>query len=113
MLARSRHYTSLDSLYRHIQMQYTTFTADEWKMNNLGLQLLFMGQKTEAINVLEFNAALYPRSANAFDTLGEAYMHQGDTEMAIRYFKMSLKLDPNNPNAITKLQTLQKKKPAR
>jgi tetratricopeptide (TPR) repeat protein len=112
-LARSRHYTSLDSLYRHIQMQYTTFTADEWKMNNLGLQLLFMGQKTEAINVLEFNAALYPRSANAFDTLGEAYMHQGDTEMAIRYFKMSLKLDPNNPNAITKLQTLQKKKPAR
>jgi tetratricopeptide (TPR) repeat protein len=112
-LARNRHYNSLDSLYKHIQNQYTNFTADEWKMNNLGLQLLFMGQKTEAINVLEFNAALYPKSANAFDTLGEAYMHQGDTEMAIRYFRMSLKLDPNNPNAISKLQALRKKKPVR
>ena len=39
--------------------------------------------------------------------LGEGYMKQGRKELAIRNYKRSLELDPNNANAITMLKKLQ------
>jgi cytochrome c-type biogenesis protein CcmH/NrfG len=40
-----------------------------------------------AIAILKINTELYPRSANAFDRLGEAYMNNGDKELAIKSYK--------------------------
>ena len=47
-----------------------------------------------------------PRSANAFDSLGEAYRAQGDRELAIRSYEKALELDPNMRSAIEALKEL-------
>ena len=47
-----------------------------------------------------------PKSANTYDSLGEAYMKSGDKEMAIASYKKSLKLNPGNNNAVDMLKKL-------
>lgn len=49
---------------------------------------------------------LYPHDANAIDSLAEAYMTKGDTQLAITYYKKSLSLDSQNQNAIDMLRKL-------
>jgi cytochrome c-type biogenesis protein CcmH/NrfG len=41
----------------------------------------------------------YPESANTYDSLGEAYMTNGEKELAVQNYKRLLDLDPNNQNA--------------
>ena len=48
----------------------------------------------------------YPKSANVYDSLGEAYMKAGRKELAIQNYEMSLELDPKNQNAIDTLKKL-------
>ena len=52
------------------------------------------------------NVELYPESANTYDSLGEAYMKGGDHELAVRNYRKSLELDPNNHNASEMLKRL-------
>ena len=49
-----------------------------------------------------------PQSANAYDSLGEAYMKAGDNEKAIKNYKKSLELNPENNNAKKMLEKLKK-----
>ncbi len=49
-----------------------------------------------------------PNSFNVYDSLGEAYMAKGDKENAIKNYKKSLELNPDNENAKDMLQQLQK-----
>ena len=51
--------------------------------------------------------ALYPGSANAYDSLGEAYMANGDKQLAVVNYRKSLELDPHNQNAVNMLKKLQ------
>jgi len=53
--------------------------------------------------------AAYPGSANACDSLGEAYMKSGRNDLAIESFKKSLLLDPGNGNARKMLEKLEGK----
>lgn len=50
----------------------------------------------------------YPQSANAWDSLAEAYMI-GGKELAIDYYKKSLELNPNNPSALEIIKKLEAK----
>ena len=50
----------------------------------------------------------YPSSANAYDSLGEAYMIKGERNLAIRNYRRSLELDPNNDNAAKMIEKMQK-----
>jgi cytochrome c-type biogenesis protein CcmH/NrfG len=67
------------------------------------------GRVDQAIAVFRINAAAYPRSANAYDSLGEAYMTKGDREAAIKSYEKALALDPNQKSAIDALRTLRGK----
>jgi len=62
----------------------------------------------EALRIFELNAAAYPKSSNAWDSLGEAYMTAGK-ELAIQYYRKSLELDPENSNASGMLKKLEAK----
>ncbi len=66
----------------------------EVELNAYGYQLLGAGQHDDAIKILKTNAEQHPESANAWDSLGEAYATKGDKENAIKYFKKSLSLNP-------------------
>jgi cytochrome c-type biogenesis protein CcmH/NrfG len=63
-----------------------------------------------AIEVFRLNAEEYPRSANVYDSLGEAYTAAGNIAEAIRNYERSLQLDPANRNASEKLLELRRRR---
>ena len=68
--------------------------ATEPEVNVYGYQLLNQGNHDKAIEILTMNTKKYPNSANAWDSLGEAYATKGDKASAIKNFKKSLSLNP-------------------
>jgi tetratricopeptide (TPR) repeat protein len=68
--------------------------GDENELNNYGYQLLNQKEQDRAIEVFILNTQRHPKSANTFDSLGEAYALKGDKKNAIINFKKSLALDP-------------------
>jgi TolA-binding protein len=72
----------------------------------LGYSLLSSGKLQDAIVVFQRNVKEYPKSANAYDSLGEAYLKAGQKDLAIRNYEMSLQLNPKNQNAIEALKKL-------
>lgn len=67
---------------------------EEQEMNILGYALLEDGHLDAAVLVFRFNAEDHPRSANAFDSLGDGLLAQGDTTGAIEAWRHALRVDP-------------------
>ncbi len=78
----------------------------EPRLNQLGYTLLAQNKLAEAIAIFRANVELYPTSSNVYDSLGEAYMLNGDKDLARVNYKKSLELDPQNRNAIDMLKKL-------
>ena len=78
----------------------------EEQLNYLGYRLIGMKRIKDAIAILKLNVEAYPQSANVYDSLGEAYMGDGDKELAIENYEKSLQLDPRNQGALEKLKQL-------
>lgn len=70
-------------------------SATEADLNQYGYQLLNDGNNAKALEILLLNTQKFPKSANVWDSLGEAYMFTGDKAKAIASFKKSLSLSPN------------------
>lgn len=68
--------------------------ATEAELNVYGYQLMGQGQNDKAIEVLAKVTQRFPKSANAWDSLGEAYATKGDKDNAIKNFKKALSLNP-------------------
>jgi len=79
---------------------------DGREFNELGYRLLNTGESAEAIEIFKLNVELYPKSANGYDSLAEAYMKNGQKELAIRNYERSLELSPDNQNARDMLKRL-------
>ena len=75
-------------------------------LNRLGYRLLGDGKVDDAIAILRLNADSFPDSANAYDSLAEAYLAKGDRVRAEAFYQRSLELDPGNDNAVEQLQKL-------
>lgn len=81
----------------------------ESKINNLGYDLLNLSRLNDAIAVFTCNTQLFPNSANTFDSLGEAYMVNGQNELAIINYEKALTLEPDKTSAINALKKLKRK----
>jgi tetratricopeptide (TPR) repeat protein len=76
----------------------------------LGYYLLSEKKRIEdAIEIFKLNIKVFPKYANGYDSLAEAYMVSGNKTLAIENYTKSLELDPNNTNAVEKLNELTKK----
>jgi len=64
----------------------------EAELNTLGYRLLGEKKNAEAIAILKLNTEAYPKSPNAYDSLGEANMRDGNNDMAIQNYEKSLSL---------------------
>ena len=76
-----------------------TVYLGEFEVNQVGYLFLSKNANEEAIEVFEFNVKQHPRSANAHDSLAEAYLKSGNKAQAIKHYEQSLRLNPKNENA--------------
>jgi len=96
--------------YRDLKArQAKVFEFGEPELNQLGYQLLQAKKLKEAVEVFKLNVEAYPQGFNTYDSLGEAYMISGITELAIQNYKKSLELNPENTGAMEMLKRLENK----
>jgi hypothetical protein len=88
-----------------------TLRKDAWELsteadiNTLGYQYLFSNQVDKAIEVFKKNVEDYPESWNVYDSLGEGYAANGESKLAIEYYKKAFDMvtDDTNKNRITNI----------
>ena len=80
----------------------------EQKLNRAAYGYLQGGKVKEAIELFKLNVTAYPNSWNTYDSLAEAYLADGNKELAIFYYEKSLELNPGNVNAVNQLKNLKK-----
>jgi hypothetical protein len=82
------------------------FRSFETEVNQLGYSLLNAGRTQAAIAILRINARAYPRSANAWDSLGEALVRGGRNAEAIDAYRRALEVNPGFGSAIDAMRRL-------
>ena len=60
--------------------------------------------------MFKLNVDTYPKSWNVYDSLGEAYMTDGQTAQAIMNYEKSIELNPGNVNGAEILKKLKGEK---
>jgi len=86
--------------------QPTIYNFDEAELNSLGYKLLGSKKFKDAIRIFQLNVEAYPQSGNVYDSLAEAYIDNGDRQLAIANYQKSLQLDASNKNAVQMLKKL-------
>lgn len=90
--------------------QFSTDLANgaisEGTLNQTGYNLMGSKKMEDAILVFRKNVDLHPASSNAYDSLGEAYMKNGDKEPAVKSYTKSIELNPSNENGVEMLKKL-------
>lgn len=95
--------------YRDLKAkQAATYDFGEGELNRLGYQLLRTGKGREAVEIFKLNVEAYPQGFNTYDSLAEAYMTINERELAIKNYKKSLELNPENAGAVETLKRLEK-----
>ena len=90
--------------YRNLRARFDL--DGEVEINALGYELLRGGHAQDAIAVLQMNVEDHPESWNAYDSLAEALKEAGDRQRAIELYEKSLRLNPDNANAVRMLEEL-------
>lgn len=82
--------------------------ATEGELNTYGYQLLGQDKTDKAIEIFLLNTQKNPKSANCWDSLGEAYAKKGDKKNAVASYKKSLSLNPSQAVRISSETNLKK-----
>jgi CubicO group peptidase (beta-lactamase class C family) len=84
------------------------YDFSERELNRVGYQLMEAGRVTEAIELFKLNVEMFPSGANGYDSLGEAYLANGNKELAIASYRRAVELNPSNKGTVEALQRLEK-----
>jgi len=66
------------------------YNFDTSQLNALGYQLIQLERIKEAIEIFKLNIEVHPEYTNGYDSLGESYLMDGNTDRAIQYYKKAL-----------------------
>jgi CubicO group peptidase (beta-lactamase class C family) len=102
-----RGYEHSIDVYNELKKNDSNYKLPENDLNELGFMLLQQKKNKEAIGIFKLNLSLYPESANAYDSLAEGYEANGENELAIKYFKRCLELNPKNSYASERIKKLE------
>ncbi len=91
---------------RGLAEQIRSSINKESELNACGYVLIGQGDIKAAISILRININLFPQSSNCFDSLGEAYLLDGQIENSKACYKRAIELDPKNENAMDQLTKL-------
>jgi len=83
--------TNVEQLAAQARLPY-----DDRFLNFFGYKFLNAGKTDIAMNLFKINVELFPKIANTYDSLAEAYLKSGDRTNALHYYTMELQLDPHN-----------------
>lgn len=84
-------------------------SAPENQLNNFAYELMNQNNNIKkAIEIFKYIVEKYPSSWNAYDSLGEAYLKNGDKKLALENYKKSMELDSTNENAKEIISNLEK-----
>ena len=70
----------------------TTVLFPESELNQFGYQVLQEGRAKDAIVIFKMNVDEYPKSANTYDSLSDAYLADGNKEEALRYAEKAIEM---------------------
>lgn len=91
---------------RMLQDPAYRFFDFEGEFDTAGYDLLEAKRFEEAIYVFTMNTQLFPESANAWDSLAEAFWKSGAIEKAKEYYKKAISLDPEGNVAANSMRML-------
>lgn len=70
--------------------------ANEDELTMYGYSMLWDNKAKDAIAIFALIVREYPHSANAYDSLGEAYLADGETALSLANYEKSLAMNPDN-----------------
>jgi len=73
-----------------------TYNFGVGELNRLGYSYIALNNLETAIALFKLNVEMFPKTANPYDSLGEAYLKQGDSILAITNYKKAFELNPAN-----------------
>lgn len=79
---------------------------NEHELTMYGYAALWANKLTEAIEIFKVIVAEFPLSSNSYDSLGEAYLANGDTVLSLSNYARSLELNPDNFNAEDQIERI-------
>jgi len=77
-------------------------------VNRVAVRFLENNLNDDAIRVLQASVRVFPDSWDIYNSLADACMKKGNKEQAIKYYKKSLELNPDNSNAKEMLKKMEK-----
>jgi len=77
-------------------------------INTQGYKFMQLKKYDEAIKVFTLNTQLFPNAWNTWDSLAEAFMKKGETQIAIGFYNKSLQLNPDNDYAKEMVEKMSK-----
>jgi len=81
----------------------------EGSLIRLGFQLMKANRTADAITIFKLNVEEYPKSDRVCGVLADAYQRSGQKNLAIGTYRKCLKLNPQNAEARSQLEALEKK----
>lgn len=96
------------ALYRRLKQEqpenYDFENEDNLTM--YGYFFLWNSQISESIEIFKLIVAEFPESANAYDSLGEAYLAKGDKALSLANYEKSLAMNPDNFHAEDQIERI-------
>ena len=97
----------LEKAKQEYEMKADSQSLLEFMMRTEGLNHLYNSNPDLAMQIFQMNVFIHPKVAKALQSLGEGYMETGNKELALKYFKESLSINPDNPFANNMIKRLE------
>ncbi|MDF1698346.1 MAG: hypothetical protein P1U56_21025 [Saprospiraceae bacterium] len=96
------------ALYHQLKKDFpnTYNFENEQELNRYGYSLLAEDKIKSAIEIFKLLVSEFPNSANPYDSLGEAYMKDENTDLALFNYEKSIQINPKNTHAIDQVTIL-------
>lgn len=97
-----------DILVREYKKNPQKYNVTERELIRMGYELSRQKKLASALHVFKTASQVFPKSWNAYDSYGEALLLNNEKEEAIKMYKKSIELNPDNENGKKVLKDLEK-----